>query len=75
MTELLWGILGFVLPFILAWLFAKIKPEKFAEWLSKMLAKILKDQETRNKVENEIGKLLVNLGKAIIDATPDNEKN
>lgn len=71
MSELLWGIVGFICPFVLSWLFAKINAAKFAEFLSKMLAKVLKDEKTRNKVENEIGKLLVDLGNAIINATPD----
>ena len=75
MSELLWGIAGFVLPFVLSWVFAKINPAKFASWLSSMLAKVLKDRATRNKVENEVGNLLINLGKAIVNATPDDQKN
>ncbi len=76
MVELLWAIVGFVIPFILSWIFAKINPAKFVSWLSKMLAKVLKNEEARNKVENEIGRLLVELGNAIISITPDeNEKN
>jgi len=74
MMELLWAIVGFVIPFILSWIFAKINPAKFASWLSKMLAKVLKNEEARNKVENEIGRLLVELGNAIINATPDEEQ-
>ena len=76
MSELLWGIVGFVLPFVLSWLFAKIDPVRFAKWLSNMLAKVLKNKEVCNKVENEVGNLLVNLGQAIINVTPDDdEKN
>lgn len=75
MAELLWAIVGFVIPFILSWLFAKINPAAFATMLSKLLAKVLKDKEVRNKVENQIGKLLVDLGNAIINATPDDQKN
>lgn len=75
MMELLWAIVGFVIPFILSWIFAKINPAAFATMLSKLLAKVLKDKEVRNKVENQIGKLLVDLGNAIINATPDDQKN
>lgn len=39
-----------------------------------MLAKVLKDEDARNKVENAVGKLLVDLGNAIINATPDEEQ-
>lgn len=74
MMELLWAIVGFVIPFILSWIFAKINPAKFASWLSKMLAKVLKNEDARNKVENEIGKLLIQLGQAIVNATPDSEQ-
>jgi hypothetical protein len=74
MVELFWAVIGCVAPFVLSWLFAKINPAAFATMLSKLLAKILKDKEARNKVENEIGKLLVDLGNAIINATPDEEQ-
>jgi len=74
MVELFWAIVGFVVPFVVSWLFAKINPAAFATMLSKLLAKVLKDKEARNKVENQIGKLLVELGNAIINTTPD-EKN
>ncbi len=75
MVELFWGIVGFAVPFALGWLFSKINPAAFATMLSKLLAKVLKDKEVRNKVENQIGKLLVDLGNAIINATPDDQKN
>lgn len=77
MTELLWGLVGFAVPFVLSWLFAKINPAAFAKWLSRLLAKVLKDERARNRVENKIGQLLINLGQAIIDATPEEgeEKN
>ncbi|MEM2120619.1 MAG: hypothetical protein QXR93_06025 [Archaeoglobaceae archaeon] len=75
MSELLWGIVGFAAPFALGWLFSKINPTAFATMLSKLLARVLKDKEVRNKVENQIGKLLVDLGNAIINATPDDQKN
>jgi len=64
-------LVGFVLPPLIAWLLAMIKPETTAKLLTKLLTKITKDTGTRNKIENIVGIKLMEIGWAIVMATPD----
>ena len=64
-------LVGFVLPPLIAWLLAMIKPETTAKLLTKLLTKITKDTSTRNKIENIVGIKLMEIGWAIVMATPD----
>jgi len=64
-------LIGLVLPPLIGGLLALIKPESVAKLLTKLLMKVTKDETTRNKIENIIGIKLMEIGWAIVMATPE----
>jgi len=64
-------LIGLVLPPLIGGLLALIKPESIAKFLTKLLMKVTKDETTRNKIENIIGIKLMEIGWAIVMATPE----
>jgi hypothetical protein len=69
------ALIGVLTVPLVAWGMALIHPKKIAEWLSGALQKIFKgNKDLTNEVENEVGKKLVEIGQAIIDAHEDLKK-
>jgi len=64
-------LIGLVLPPLIGGLLALIKPESVAKLLTKLLMKVTKDSTTRNKIENIVGIKLMEIGWAIVMATPE----
>ena len=64
-------LIGLVLPPLIGGLLALIKPESVAKLLTKLLMKVTKDGTTRNKIENIVGIKLMEIGWAIVMATPE----
>ena len=69
------ALIGVITVPVTVWIMAKVNGKKLAEMLSGLLLKLFKGNvELVDEVENEVGKKLVEIGQAIIDAHDSKKK-
>jgi len=72
---LIGALIGVITVPVTVWIMAKVNGKKLAEMLSGLLLKLFKGNvELVDEVENEVGKKLVVIGQAIIDAHDSKKK-
>ena len=72
---LIGALIGVITVPVTVWIMAKVNGKKLAEMLSGLLLKLFKGNvELVDEVENEVGKKLVEIGQAIIDAHDSKKK-
>lgn len=70
------ALIGVITVPVTVWIMAKVNGKKLAEMLSGLLLKLFKGNvELVDEVENEVGKKLVEIGQAIIDAHDSKKKD
>jgi gas vesicle protein len=73
---LIGALIGVITVPVTVWIMAKVNGKKLAEMLSGLLLKLFKGNvELVDEVENEVGKKLVEIGQAIIDAHDSKKKD
>ena len=72
---LIGALIGVITVPVTVWIMAKVNGKKLAEMLSGLLLKLFRGNvELVDEVENEVGKKLVEIGQAIIDAHDSKKK-